>query len=201
MTLNEILKIMDKNNSVWSIVNLMVFPNKKYILVPYFSNHFERNYKNRGSINFSLEGNFETDSKDEFYSKMAQCIEKCICLDGKIPELESDVKKTLILAKFEKEYIKNIGTGYHMLSINFIRRLPDWKVPNEENQKLIGNFTVTESFPYFKSRSWAGRYNYIINKSNIEKYLYDDIIEIISKNNSSPIYADKNNPKTEPIHQ
>ena len=200
MNLNDMLSFMEQNDLYSTTINLFVYPNKKYVMLPFYVNYKVRDYVNRGTLNFKITGNLETESKDDFYKNLSLCMQKGLQLDGEELEFEHRVKSTTTSTKFEREYKRNIGENYHNFNLVYTNKLADWCKPNDEINGLIKKLSISEMFPYYKSGSWAGNYDFLIQKDNIETFLYEDIMSLISNKNPL-LYADKILPNTQTINQ
>ena len=194
------LSFMEQKDLYSTTINLFVYPNKKYVMLPFYVNDKVRDYVNRGALNFKISGSFETETKEDFYNNILLCMRKVLELDGEPLEFEHKVKSTTTSTKFEREYKRNIDENYHYFSLAYTNKLADWCKPNDEINSLIKKFTITEMFPYYKSGSWGGNYDFVIQQDNVEEFLYDDILSLISKNNPL-LYADKILPDTQTLYQ
>ena len=200
MKLNDLLSYMQENDLYSAYVHLFVYPNKQYVMMPFYTNDKVRDYVNRGILNFKIKGNFETESQDDFYHNISLCMQKVLQLDGEPLEIEHMVKTTTTSTKFEREYKRNINDNYHYLCLHYTNKKPDWCELNEELNAIMKKLTVSEMFPYYKSGGWGGNYDFVIQKENVEQFLYEDIISLISNKNPL-LYADKILPNTQTINQ
>ena len=101
MTLDDVLCYMEDKDSFSVLVDLCVYPDKKFVLIPYYRNFTDRNCKIRGSLNFKILGSFQEDTKEDFYNKLALCFEECLKAYNHKPELECNVRTVLTAKEFE----------------------------------------------------------------------------------------------------
>ena len=179
MILDDIINEFTDKKCSFFAVDLCIYPTGQYVLQPFYRNYLQEKakiYTNDGYINYFQKGNLNEDKKEVFYTKLANCIKELEILHTgqESPIFENKVRKLDFKTKFFREYKRNMNSGYHYIYLSYITIKPILEAKIDDRFQL----EVIDVHPHKHHGSWGGNCMYKINKDNIEKFLYDDILNL-----------------------